>query len=148
METRLERIAAGKKIKGETLVEQAALRRCQAALDAGQPLLEAGLTDEEWQAVRSLGFLTVKPALVVVNIDEDQLHRGGYPGAAELDAYASARSIPVLTHLRPTGVGDCQPGGGRALGFSQRHGDRRAGDQPGGPGDVRPPGADLLPHRR
>ena len=96
VETRLERIAAGKKIKGETLVEQAALRHCHAALDAGQPLLEAGLTEEEWLAVRSLGFLTVKPALVAVNIDEDQLHSGSYPGAAELELFASTRSIPVL----------------------------------------------------
>ncbi len=97
VETRLERIASGKKIKGETLVEQAALRHCQEALDAGRPLLEAGLTDDEWLAVRSLGFLTVKPALVAVNIDEDQLQRDDYPGAPELDAYASARSIPALT---------------------------------------------------
>jgi hypothetical protein len=97
VETRLERIAAGKKIKGETLVEQAALRRCQATLDAGQPLLAVDLAGEEWQAVRSLGFLTVKPALVAVNVDEDQLHRGGYPGEAELELYASARNIPVMT---------------------------------------------------
>lgn len=97
VETRLERIAAGKKIKGETLVEQAALRRCQAALDAGRPLLEAALPEDEWRAVRSLGFLTVKPALVVVNIDEDQLRQGHYPGEPDLDDYASARGIPVLT---------------------------------------------------
>ncbi len=97
VETRLERIASGKKIKGETLVEQAALRRCQATLEAGQPLLAVDLAGEEWQAVRSLGFLTVKPALVAVNVDEDQLHRGGYPGEAELELYASARNIPVMT---------------------------------------------------
>jgi GTP-binding protein YchF len=97
VETRLERIAAGKKIKGETLAEQAALRRCQATLDEGQPIREADLSGEEWQAVRSLGFLTLKPALVVVNIDEDQLHGGGYPGEAELQLYASARNIPVVT---------------------------------------------------
>lgn len=97
VETRLERITAGKKIKGETLVEQAALQRCQATLEAGQPLREADLAGEEWQAVRSLGFLTVKPALVVVNIDEDQLHQSSYPGEAELQQYASARNIPVLT---------------------------------------------------
>ncbi len=97
VETRLERIAAGKKIKGETLVEKAALQRCQAVLDSGKPLLEAGLADEEWQAVHSLGFLTVKPALVVVNIDEEQLRRGDYPGEPEIGVYASARSIPVLT---------------------------------------------------
>lgn len=97
VETRLERISAGKKIKGETLVEQAALQRCQAVLDSGQPLLEAGLPEDEWLAVRSLGFLTVKPALVVVNIDEDQLCQGQYPGESEIAAYASARGVPVLT---------------------------------------------------
>ena len=79
VETRLERIAAGKKIKGETLVEQTALRRCQAVLDTGQTLLEAGLADDEWAAVRSLGFLTVNQAVVVVNINEDQLRRGTTP---------------------------------------------------------------------
>jgi hypothetical protein len=97
VESRLERIAAGKKIKGETLVEQEALRCCQAVLDAGKPLLEAGLKEAEWQAVRSLGFLTVKPAVAVVNIDEEQLRQGHYPGESDVDAYAGPRGMPVLT---------------------------------------------------
>ncbi len=96
VETRLERIAAGKKIKGETLVEQAALKRCLAALEQEKPILEAGLTDQEWHAVRSLGFLTTKPMIIVVNIDEDQLQEGHYDGEEEVAAYAGARGIPVL----------------------------------------------------
>lgn len=96
VETRLERIATGKKIKGATLVEQAALQRCQEALDAEKPLLEAGLTEEEWDAVRSLGFLTMKPMIIVVNIDEDQLSGGHFPGEAEVREYAGAKGMPVL----------------------------------------------------
>jgi GTP-binding protein YchF len=96
VETRLERIAANKKIKGETLIEQAALRRCQEVLNEEKPLLEAGLTDEEWQAVKSLGFLTTKPMIFVVNIDEDQLREGSFEGEDSITAYAQEKGIPVL----------------------------------------------------
>lgn len=96
VETRLERIAAGKKIKGETLVEQRALQQCQEVLNDERPLSEAGLTDEEWQAVHSLGFLTTKPMIIVVNIDEDDLHEGCFDGEDSVTAYAQEKGIPVL----------------------------------------------------
>ncbi|QGP91880.1 Ribosome-binding ATPase YchF [Neomoorella glycerini] len=96
VETRLERIAASKKIKGDLLAEQSALRRCQEALEAEKPLLEAGLTAEEWQVLRHMGFLTTKPMIIVVNIDEEQLRAGHYEGQEEIEAYATARGIPVL----------------------------------------------------
>lgn len=96
VETRLERIAAGKKNKGETQVEQAALKRCQEVLNEGKPITEAGLSDEEWQAIRSLGFLTIKPMIFVVNIDEDQLHEGHFDGEEDVNAYAGEKGIPVL----------------------------------------------------
>jgi GTP-binding protein YchF len=96
VETRLERIAAGKKIKGETLVEQRALQQCQEVLNDERPLSEAGLTDEEWQAVHSLGFLTTKPMIIVVNIDEDDLHEGRFDGEDSVTAYAQEKGIPVL----------------------------------------------------
>ena len=95
---RLERIAAGKRSRAKLWSSRGALHRCQATLDAGQPLREADLGGKEWQAGAFLGFLTLKLALVVVNIDEDQLHGGGYPGAAEISGYASARNIPVVTN--------------------------------------------------
>lgn len=97
VETRLERIASGKKIKKENMVEQAALKRCLTALEQEKPLLEAGLSDEEWQAIRSLDFLTTKPMIIVVNIDEDQLHKGHYEGEEDVASYAVEKGIPVLT---------------------------------------------------
>ncbi len=96
VETRLERIAASKKIKGETLVEQAALKRCQEVLNEEMPLLEAGLSDDEWQAVRSLGFLTTKPMILVVNMDEDQLRDCHYDGEDDVNLYAEEKGFPVL----------------------------------------------------
>lgn len=96
VETRLERIAAGKKVKGEMLAEQAALRRCREALEAEKPLAEAGLTEEEWRALRHIEFLTTKPMIIVVNIDEEQLQQGHYEGKEQVEAYGQARGIPVL----------------------------------------------------
>ncbi|NLW07305.1 MAG: redox-regulated ATPase YchF [Clostridia bacterium] len=97
VETRLERIAASKKIKGEMLFEQALLKRCRETLEEEKPLLEAGFTDEEWRGLQHMGFLTTKPMIVVVNIDENQLQQGHYPGEKEVTAYTSARGIPGLT---------------------------------------------------
>jgi len=97
VETRLERIAASKKIKGEIQVEQAALRRCQETLEKEKPLLEAGFTEEEWRLLHHMGFLTTKPMIIVVNIDEVQLHEEHFEGEAEVEAYAGAKGIPVLT---------------------------------------------------
>lgn len=96
VETRLERIASGKKIKKENLVEQATLKRCLEALEQEKPLLEAGLSEEEWQAVRSLDFLTTKPMIIVVNIDEEQLHKGHFEKEEEVLAYAAEKGIPVI----------------------------------------------------
>lgn len=97
VETRLERIAASKKIKSEMQAEQALLRRCQDILEMEKPLLEAGFTEEEWRGLQHMGFLTTKPMIVVVNIDEDQLHEGSFEGDTEVEVYASGKGFPVLT---------------------------------------------------
>jgi GTP-binding protein YchF len=97
VETRLERIAASKKIKGGMQAEQTLLKRCQEILEEEKPLLEAGFTDEEWRVLQHMGFLTTKPMIVVINIDENQLQQGHYPGEAAVTAYTGARGLPVLT---------------------------------------------------
>lgn len=97
VETRLERIASSKKIKGELLAEQKALKHCKSILEEERPLIEAALTEEEWKALRHIEFLTTKPMIIVVNIDEGQLKKGDYEGRTEVEAYASARGLPILT---------------------------------------------------
>ncbi|MGE5708252.1 MAG: redox-regulated ATPase YchF [Bacteroidota bacterium] len=75
VETRLERIAEtirrGKKPDNPN--EQGALERCKEALEAEKPLRELEFSPEEFGAIKSFAFLTLKPELVVVNIGEDQI---------------------------------------------------------------------------
>ncbi|MDN5348199.1 MAG: ribosome-binding ATPase [Clostridia bacterium] len=97
VETRMARIAASKKITREMQAEQAALQKCRQILEDEKPLSGASLTQEEWQVLRHMSFLTTKPMLIVVNIDEEQLSRGRYDGQEAVEEYAAARGIPVLT---------------------------------------------------
>ncbi len=72
VETRIERIKSGKKITKENLVELAAMEKCQAVLVDEKPASTAELTDEEREALRHIAFLSGKPTVLVVNVDEQQ----------------------------------------------------------------------------
>jgi ribosome-binding ATPase len=61
--------------------EQELLQRIEPHLSEGGPIRSFGLTDDEELLLRGYRFLTQKPALVVLNIDETRL-----PEAAELEA--------------------------------------------------------------
>jgi GTP-binding protein YchF len=56
--------------------EEAILRRLKVALDAGRPIRDAGLTEDEAKALRGFRFLTEKPVLVLLNIGESEVARG------------------------------------------------------------------------
>lgn len=49
------------------------LRRCQDALENEKPLREVVQAGEEEKTLRSFGFLTQKPVLLIVNIDEEHI---------------------------------------------------------------------------
>ncbi len=68
-ERRLERL---KKEKGNVDFERAALERCIKWLEEGKPLRMLEMTAQELQTFSSFGFLSRKPALIVVNCDADQ----------------------------------------------------------------------------
>ena len=59
--------------------EEVILRRLKTELEAGRPIRDAGLSDDEAKAVRGFRFLTEKPVLVLLNVGEGQL-----PTAADL----------------------------------------------------------------
>ncbi len=73
VERRLERLEKeGKKsIKAPDLeVEKALLARCRTALENGQPLRALGLAGDDLKRLRGYQFLSAKPVLVVLNLDE------------------------------------------------------------------------------
>lgn len=68
IESALEK--AEKRAKGRTTDEVAALRKAKAALEAETPLRAAGLEPQEEELLRGIAPLTLKPEVVVANLEE------------------------------------------------------------------------------
>jgi GTP-binding protein YchF len=75
IERRLERMRK-EKGKPEQAAEQAQLEQAFAHLDAVRPLRSIGWNEEQLARVRGYQFLSLKPALVVLNIGEEQISEG------------------------------------------------------------------------
>jgi hypothetical protein len=56
----------------QEIAELAALEQVLAAMEAGKPLAESAMTEDQLKATRSFRLLTEKPALVVLNIADDE----------------------------------------------------------------------------
>lgn len=97
IEKRIERINAQKKKKKEHEVELSALLKCKEALENEKHIYQVELNEEERQILRHITFLTEKPMIMVINVDEDQLAAGTYPQQEEVEAYARDKQIPLLT---------------------------------------------------
>ncbi len=77
VENRIERLEKQvKKVKDDAgLKELALLKRCQEHLETEQPLREIEFSEEEHLMLRGFQFLTAKPLVYVLNIDEEQIGR-------------------------------------------------------------------------
>ncbi len=94
VEKRLHRIDQDlKKGKKDLLVEQAVLQRGLALLEAEQPLSRLTLSEDESRLLRGFQFLTLKPAIVLANLDEAQL--GQAPPQALVD-HAASRGLETV----------------------------------------------------
>jgi GTP-binding protein YchF len=102
IETRFERIRGGPKKKTEHPLEEAALEKCQAILLEEQPLSALTLTEDEKEALKHITFLTTKPLLIVVNLDEEQFSGGDWPQKQQVEQYCAAQGrelLPVSARL-------------------------------------------------
>lgn len=75
VERRLERLEKDlkKTPSPELRLEQALLERAKAVLETGQPLRTLELTGDDRKRLRGFQFLSAKPLLVVLNVDERDL---------------------------------------------------------------------------
>src|SRR3954468_11168256 len=53
--------------------EEVVLRRLKAELEAGHPIRDAGLSDDDAKTIRGFRFLTEKPVLVLLNVGEAEI---------------------------------------------------------------------------
>jgi ribosome-binding ATPase YchF (GTP1/OBG family) len=79
---------AEKRARGKDLPEIGALRRAHDALSAETPLAAAGLEDEDRAHLRGLAPLTLKPWILVANLDEGTEVPSGLPEGT-VGVYAS-----------------------------------------------------------
>jgi GTP-binding protein YchF len=76
--------------------EKLVLQKAMAALDAGTPLRDIGLDEEERKAVRGYRFLTLQPQLVIANIDEADVADPGKVLAPLQAAAAKHKGMSVV----------------------------------------------------
>ena len=96
IEKRIVRIKTGKKITKENEAEIALLERCFEWLEKGGTIREMDLSEEELFSVRNYAFLTQKPRLAVVNMDDAQWESRSYPNKEALVALCSQLNIPLI----------------------------------------------------
>ncbi len=96
VERNIQRLTGSKKKQKEQEAALSGLQKCQGALNDGRAIHSVSFTPDETDALRSYSFFTEKPLMVVVNLDEEQLKAGDYPGRAELAAKVQAAGVPVV----------------------------------------------------
>ena len=90
--------------------EEAILARLKPALEAGRPIRDESLDQDEEKVLRGFRFLTQKPVLVLLNVGEGQLAdeaaliariAGGYPHSHSMVDALSAKIEMELGELEP-----------------------------------------------
>jgi GTP-binding protein YchF len=108
-ERRLERLEKDlKKNRSADLErERDVVTLCRAALEEGRPLRSLDLKGEDLKRLRGFQFLSAKPLLIVINLDESQLTSGGQ-GATKIEQAAGAAGLtPFLSRAATAAVAVC-----------------------------------------
>jgi len=108
-ERRLERLEKDlkKSRTAELEREREVITLCKSALEEGQPLRALDLKGEDLKRLRGFQFLSAKPLLIVINLDESQLAQGG-DAATRIDRAANAAGLTAfLSHAATAAVAVC-----------------------------------------
>src|SRR5262249_8113889 len=96
-ERRLERLEKDlKKTRTADLErERDVITLCKSALEEGKPLRALDLQGDDLKRLRGFQFLSAKPLLIVINLDESQLSGGG-DAATRIDRAAAATGLTAF----------------------------------------------------
>jgi ribosome-binding ATPase len=105
VERRLERLERDLKKGGgaELRKEQELLTACRQALEAGRPLRALALAADDHKRLRGFQFLSAKPLLLVLNLDEADIARAddavALAGLEPFVAGAATRAVPICAKI-------------------------------------------------
>jgi len=95
IEKRIERINANKK-KNLMLKELDLLARLKEALESEKPISSVNLDEAQQEIMTTYQFLTDKPMLLCLNLDETDIKGRTYPRREDISRYAEEHQIPVV----------------------------------------------------
>ncbi|MGB4433375.1 MAG: DUF933 domain-containing protein [Bacillota bacterium] len=95
VENRLEKLQS-KKTKPVNQMEIPFLMKCKRALDEDLLLKEVEFAPHEIDFLSSFSFYTLKPIILAVNLSEEQLLSGTYPGMKDVRELADAQGYEVV----------------------------------------------------
>lgn len=108
-ERRLERIEKDLKKGRSTELERERdlVQRCKAALEEGKPLRTLELTGDDRKLLRGFQFLSAKPLLLVINLDEDDVADAGssieraaaQTGLTDFLAHAATKAVALCAKI-------------------------------------------------
>jgi ribosome-binding ATPase len=111
VEKRLERIEKDlkKSRTSELEKERDVILVCKAALEDGKPLRTLNLAGDDLKRLRGFQFLSAKPLLIVINLDESQLTGGpGHEDATRIERAAETTGMTsFLSHAATAAVAVC-----------------------------------------
>ncbi|MGE5630298.1 MAG: redox-regulated ATPase YchF [Caulobacteraceae bacterium] len=96
IDNRITRIQGSKKVTKENLAELEVLKKCEEGLENGLLIHQIKLGEDERELLRTFSFLSEKPMILVINVDEDALKSDSYPQKEEVRNYAKDRNVPVI----------------------------------------------------
>jgi len=96
VEKRKDRITGGKKTTKEQQAELAIIDRLHEALENGQRLDQLDLDDEAKKLISGYQFLTLKPMIWVINLDDEAFRAGEFPDREKILQLAETHRIPVV----------------------------------------------------
>lgn len=96
VEKRRDRIRSGKKVNAEQQHELELLGQLHVALESGRRLDELDLSEEDRRLISGYQFLTLKPMLWLLNLDDASFQSGDFRDRAAIEEQARAKSIPLV----------------------------------------------------
>ena len=154
VERRLERLEKDLKKNKSTELERERdlIVRCKDGLENGQPLRSLGLAGDDLRRLRGFQFLSAKPLLLVINLDETDVAAAASveDGRREdrLDDVSLARQHARRAGLRQDRARNCRVRAGRRTGISRRSGVEGIGARSRHPRQLRSARLHVVLHRR
>lgn len=96
IENRIQRIQTGKKITKENEQELIVLNKCRECLESEKLINTLQLSEEEKPFLKTYNFLTERPMVLLINLDDAQFMDGDYPQKEAVARYAARRQIPLI----------------------------------------------------